>query len=135
MVEVTGNVLVAADQVEVERYSAKAQTQLGDAAFTRLWQDGRLWTYEQASEQAHRLSAKIRFERAHVLSDDQLEPLHDRELEVLRLMADGRSNREIAERLVVTLSTVKWHSNNLFGKLGVRSRTQAVARARELGVL
>ncbi len=64
-----------------------------------------------------------------------IEPLSDRELEVLRLIVEGYSNQEIANRLVVALSTVKTHINNLYGKLGVQSRTQAVARARALGLL
>jgi len=64
-----------------------------------------------------------------------LEPLTDRELEVLRLMAAGRSNTEIAHALVVAVSTIKTHVNRIFGKLGVTSRTQAVARARELHLL
>jgi LuxR family maltose regulon positive regulatory protein len=64
-----------------------------------------------------------------------VEPLSERELEVLRLIAIGLSNREIAEELVVAVSTVKWHINNVYGKLDVRSRTQAVARARELEIL
>ena len=64
-----------------------------------------------------------------------LEPLSARELEVLRLVRDGLSNREIAERLVVTLATAKKHIENLHGKLGVHSRTQALARARELGLI
>jgi LuxR family maltose regulon positive regulatory protein len=64
-----------------------------------------------------------------------LEPLNERELEVLHLIAEGLSNKKIAERLVIALSTVKWHINNLFGKLGVHSRTQAVAQAKELGLL
>jgi ATP/maltotriose-dependent transcriptional regulator MalT len=63
------------------------------------------------------------------------EPLSERELEVLRLMTDGLSNREIAETLVVTVGTVKKHLNNIFGKLDARSRTQAAARARELHLL
>jgi LuxR family maltose regulon positive regulatory protein len=63
------------------------------------------------------------------------EPLSEREREVLRLIADGLSNREIADRLVVAVSTVKTHINNVYAKLGVRSRTQAAARARELGLL
>ena len=62
-------------------------------------------------------------------------PLNERELEVLRLIAEGLSNNEIAERLVIALSTVKWHINNLFGKLGVHSRIQAVAQGKELGLL
>ncbi len=64
-----------------------------------------------------------------------LEPLSERELEVLHLLAAGSANREIAGRLFITVGTVKRHINNLFGKLGVHSRTQAVARARELGLL
>jgi len=54
---------------------------------------------------------------------------------VLRLIAEGHANQEIADRLVVALSTVKTHINNIYGKLGVQSRTQAVARARALGLL
>jgi LuxR family maltose regulon positive regulatory protein len=64
-----------------------------------------------------------------------IEPLTARESEVLLLLAEGQSNREIADRLVVTLDTVKKHLTRIFGKLGAVSRTQAVARARELGLL
>jgi LuxR family transcriptional regulator, maltose regulon positive regulatory protein len=54
---------------------------------------------------------------------------------VLRLLGTGKSNREIAEELVVSLDTVKRHVSNLFDKLGVANRTQAVNKARELGLL
>jgi LuxR family maltose regulon positive regulatory protein len=64
-----------------------------------------------------------------------IDPLRDRELEVLRLIAQGHSNHEIAGKLVVGVSTVKTHINHLFQKLAVSSRTQAVARGRELGLL
>lgn len=64
-----------------------------------------------------------------------VEPLSPRELEVLRLIADGLSNREIGERLFVALITVKGHNQRIFGKLGVQRRTEAVARARDLGLL
>jgi LuxR family maltose regulon positive regulatory protein len=64
-----------------------------------------------------------------------VEPLTARELEVLQLLAAGAPNRAIAEQLVVTLETVKKHLSHLFDKLGVANRTQAVARARELGLL
>ncbi len=64
-----------------------------------------------------------------------VEPLSKRELEVLRLIADGLSNQEIAEHLVVGKSTVKTHVNRIFAKLGATSRKQAIARARELGLL
>jgi LuxR family maltose regulon positive regulatory protein len=61
--------------------------------------------------------------------------LSERELDVLRLVAAGRSNQQIAAELVVALSTVKTHLNHIYGKLGVRSRTQALSRARDLGLL
>ena len=64
-----------------------------------------------------------------------VEPLSERELEVLRLVADGLSNGEIAERLVVSVGTVKTHVHSIIDKLGVGSRTQAVARGRELALL
>ena len=64
-----------------------------------------------------------------------MEPLSPRELEVLELLAAGRSNREIADQLVVALDTVKKHVSHLLDKLGAGNRTQAVARARELGLL
>ena len=64
-----------------------------------------------------------------------LDPLTERELEVLRLIAAGLSNREIADRLVLALSTVKSYVNTIYGKLQVQSRTQAVARARALHLL
>ena len=61
--------------------------------------------------------------------------LSKRELEVLQLMAEGLSNHEIAERLYVSLSTVKTHSRNLFDKLGVARRTQAIDRAKKLFII
>ena len=64
-----------------------------------------------------------------------IEPLSERELEVLRLIADGFSNAEIASKLVIAQGTVKRHINNIYGKLGVQSRTQAVAKAREIRLL
>ena len=64
-----------------------------------------------------------------------IEPLSQRELEVLQLVAQGLSNREISERLFLALITVKGHNRNIFRKLQVRRRTEAVARARELGLL
>lgn len=66
---------------------------------------------------------------------DLPEPLSERELELLRLIAAGLKNREIAAQLIISINTVKVHINNIYGKLGVSSRVQAVARARELALL
>jgi LuxR family maltose regulon positive regulatory protein len=68
-------------------------------------------------------------------ANDLLSPLSERELDVLRLIDEGCSNRAIADQLVVTLHTVKKHTSNIYSKLGVASRTQAVARARELNLI
>ncbi len=68
-------------------------------------------------------------------SGSTIEPLTDREMEILSLIAQGLTNREIANQLVITLRTVKWHTSNIYGKLNVKNRTKAAARARELGIL
>ena len=60
----------------------------------------------------------------------QVEPLTERELAVLRLIADGHSNREISDRLIISLGTAKWYVSQIFDKLGVHSRTQVILRAR-----
>jgi LuxR family maltose regulon positive regulatory protein len=95
-------------------------------------------------EAVHR---KVKPEFAHQLlnrfsSDSPLErpiglvePLSERELEVLRLVAEGLSNQEIAARLYLSLRTIKFHTGNIYGKLGVKSRTEAVSKARDLGLL
>ena len=68
-------------------------------------------------------------------SGEIVEPLSEREMEVLELIAEGLSNPEIASRLFLALNTVKAHTRNIYGKLDVHNRTQAVARARTLGLL
>ena len=64
-----------------------------------------------------------------------IEPLSERELEILQLIADGLTNQKIGTKLYLSLNTVKAHTRNIYGKLGVNSRTQAVARARALGLI
>jgi LuxR family maltose regulon positive regulatory protein len=63
------------------------------------------------------------------------EPLSERELEIVQLIAEGLTNPEIAARLFLSLNTVKVHTRNIYGKLNVHSRTQAIARSQELGLL
>jgi len=74
---------------------------------------------------------------SHPLSAPQplAEPISEREIEVLRLLAAGASNQEIADRLIVALNTVKRHVSNIMGKLGAENRAQAVIKARQLGLL
>jgi LuxR family maltose regulon positive regulatory protein len=61
--------------------------------------------------------------------------LSGRELDVLRLLAQGLTNREIGQQLFISLPTVKSHTGSIYGKLAVRSRAEAVSRARALGIL
>jgi LuxR family maltose regulon positive regulatory protein len=102
---------------------------------------------KQSSGQGHPLLVYVEkilsaFERAvekqsttHPKKPDLIEPLSERELEVLRLVAQGLTNNEISQRLVLALSTVKGHNLRIFGKLQAQNRSEAVARARELGLL
>jgi len=64
-----------------------------------------------------------------------LEPLTNRELEVLQLIATGLSNQQIAAELFISTGTVKYYTSHIYGKLQVPSRTQAIVYARELGIL
>jgi DNA-binding CsgD family transcriptional regulator len=103
-----------------------------------LLSDYRLVELAAPAEQPARLAAPAVLQLSPVPAsgpDDLVEPLTEREREVLALLAAGCSNREIAEELVLTPGTVKWHAHNLYGKLGVARRTQAIARARVLGLL
>ena len=76
-----------------------------------------------------------KLELAHSPQQDLVEPLSEREIEVLELISVGLTNREIADRLSISLSTVKGHTTNIYGKLGVSNRTHAVATAKRLGIL
>lgn len=99
-------------------------------AVTR-WKDQELVVY------AHRLLAAFAGESAPPTAGRAPDAgiLSERELEVLRLMAAGRSNRESADELVIAIGTVKRHTANIFDRLDVRNRTEAVAQARRLGLL
>jgi len=70
-----------------------------------------------------------------LVQSEMIEPLSDREIEVLQLIAEGLINPEISLRLCVSLNTVKTHTRNIYAKLGVHTRTQAVARGRALGII
>ena len=90
---------------------------------------------DSGSALAEQALAELGIRRAESPTGEGSDGLSERELAVLRLMEDGLTNKEIADALFLSLATVKWHANNAYGKLGVHSRTQALARARSLRLL
>jgi LuxR family maltose regulon positive regulatory protein len=72
---------------------------------------------------------------AEPLQQALVEPLTKRELEMLQMITDGHSNKDIGSKLFVAESTVKWHLGNIYSKIGVKNRTQAIASGRQLGLI
>ncbi len=87
------------------------------------------------------LAQRVRTELEHIslqappATDKLLEPLTSREIEIVERIAQGMTNRAIAEDLILSIGTIKWYTQQIYGKLGVKNRTQAILRARELGVI
>jgi DNA-binding CsgD family transcriptional regulator len=111
---------------------------LGETLFTRVWQTSYPMTLDEAITCLVAAAAKISVKSVghkDGLQTRTNEALTRREVEVLQLLAIGLSNREIADQLVLSVGTVKWYVSDIFSKLGVRSRTQAVAHAKELNLL
>lgn len=79
--------------------------------------------------------AKMKINNPSSASQSLIEPLSERELDVLLLICVGKSNQEIADELFIALDTVKRHANNIYGKLGVKRRAQAIIEARKLGLI
>ena len=109
-------------------YQSTIKKQIGSGVDSEFL---RLLTYIDKLLSAFSLPATVEKPKPETV----LEPLSERELDVLTLIATGRTNQEIADILAIALSTVKSHINNLYGKLGTNRRTQAVAIAREKGLL
>ena len=100
-------------------------------AVTGAWVGWQLTQPTKKDLQIHTIETVLNRQEPSLIQTD----LSPREIEVLHLIAQGFSNQEIADRLFVSLNTVKSHSSNVFVKLDVKRRTQAVQKARELGLL
>ncbi len=139
--------VVANDQnqpVMAQSYLARALQQVGSEDYIRLFLDEQVCSIElllSARPLNPRLVDQLlAYSRGKDLASTAaaqplLEPLSERELEVLALIIEGLSNAEIAQQLYIALGTVKRHINNIYGKLDVGSRTQAIAKARNLELL
>jgi predicted ATPase/DNA-binding CsgD family transcriptional regulator len=107
---------------------AELETKVPPEQYQAALEKGRATTLET-------LVAEVLAENPSVSRHSATDALTEREIEILKLMADGLTNPEIAERLVLSVGTVKWYSSQILGKLNVKNRLQAVARADELGLL
>ena len=142
-VQLVGDVLVLAEpsgfiRLFVDEGFPMAQL-LSEAAAHRMMADyaGKLLTAFEAEPQMDKAQSELSpaIAQAHRGGEALVEPLTQRELEVLQLIARGLSNHEISEKLFLALDTVKGHNRRIYDKLQVQRRTEAVARARELGLL
>jgi predicted ATPase/DNA-binding CsgD family transcriptional regulator len=122
------NVMPRADRTTRERNIPELRAQLGDEAFDLAWATGRDMSVEHVIPRAQ-TAAMVPGELASSYAD-----LTPRELEVLQLIASGLSNREIAERLVLSARTVERHITNLYGKIAVRGKAGATAYALRHGL-
>jgi predicted ATPase/DNA-binding CsgD family transcriptional regulator len=111
------------------------RTQLGEAAFAEAWAVGKAMTREQAVTYALQSEELEMTYPLQATNQPLTNPLTKREIEILHLMAEGLSNREIAEGLIIAVGTVKWYGSQICSKLQARNRVQAIARARELNIL
>src|SRR2546421_286358 len=140
--EVSNATLPLVERLGRARRIEQAKSLVGERVFAEKWAEGRNMTAEQAiavpptpgwtSKEQKPVRGKADQPSAEQLL---LDPLSQRELEVLQLLAGGASNQEIATALVVAPGTVKLHVSHILSKLGVNSRTRAILRARDLGLL
>jgi DNA-binding NarL/FixJ family response regulator len=106
---------------------AAARSQLDEAAWTAAWTEGKAMSLDQAVEYA--------LEREPAPPEPHLAGLSAREAEVLRLVATGLTNAEVAEKLFISSRTVDWHLGSIYRKVGLHSRTEASRFASEHGLL
>jgi len=115
------------------------KAQLGAEAFQNAWEHGKTLQLDAVGrilvEQRQPGVNHAQPSASETANQSLIDPLSERELDVLRLIAAGYSNQDIADHLVISVTTVKKHVNHIFGKLGVESRTQAIAHAQALNIL
>jgi non-specific serine/threonine protein kinase len=130
---IIGDFAYATTRPDRENGMAAARTQLGQTAFEQAWASGGELTLEQAVAEARQVD--LATQRRPTPSSGRRARLTQRETEVLRLVADGVTNQQIAARLIISEATVKRHIDHLFAKLGVSSRTAAATIAMRSGLV
>jgi non-specific serine/threonine protein kinase len=141
----SGARLSPADRVDYDHNLAAARGQLGESAFAAAWDEGRAMTLEEAIAEAERIALETapaqtaaaalgQTPQPSSAGADRIGMLTPRERQVLALVAQGATNRAIAEALVIAERTAEIHVSNILDKLGVTSRTQAAAYALAQGL-
>jgi non-specific serine/threonine protein kinase len=124
------------ERAAFEHAAADARSALGAARFAAVWADGASLSPEAATAEARAFLLTVESDPERAIVDPVgAFGLTHREVEVLRLVADGRTDREIADALFIGFATVRSHLANIYAKLDVRSRTSAIAAARRAGIL
>ncbi len=122
-----------------EQNRAIVSDHMGEAAFNAAWAEGKAMTVRQAEAYAledRAQPAKLSDKRERLSSDiASNHSLTDRELEILHLITDGLNSREVAQRLVLSVGTIRWYLKIIYDKLDVHSRSEAIARAKSLNLL
>jgi non-specific serine/threonine protein kinase len=124
-----------AHRPQTEHITAEVRARLGEPAFAAAWSEGRSMPFEDAVADALAVAASVEEQSSTVRHDVGTDGLTPRELDVLRLLVEGRSDREIGEALFIGTRTVQTHVANLFAKLGVNARAEAAAVAVRRGVV
>jgi predicted ATPase/DNA-binding CsgD family transcriptional regulator len=124
-----------AHAMHVERLTTEVRAQLTEPAFGAAWDEGRTLTFADAVTEARAIAASIAAQPRPAPLDTRGSGLTPRESDVLRLLVEGRSDREIGEALFIGTRTVQTHVGNLFAKLGVNGRAEAAAVAVRRGLV
>ncbi len=122
-----------------EQNKAIVRAHMGEDAFNTAWAEGKAMTVRQAEDYAlegQAQPAKLSDKREQLSSDLAFHhSLTDREREILHLMTHGLNSREIADRLILSAETIRWYLKQIYSKLDAHSRSEAIARARDLKIL
>ena len=128
------------DLFEYARHLASVRSRLDALTLNQAWAEGQAMIFEQVVAFALESKTTPDHKADQLINElaagqSLAEPLTERELEILRLLASGLSTREVAEQLFLSVGTVRWYTKHIYSKLHVHSRTQAIARAHALNLL